>query len=595
MLQEDVASESLQVLRQISQQTATYQILLNGMSGMLNTTAVLPSPPPSTPFQPTDEAIRVNVLWFASLVLSLATASIGILVKQWLRAYTTYKTSSAQGRMRTRHFRRDGLDKWKVFEIAAALPYLIQLALGLFFVGLCYFTAEVDPRLGNTTLPLVAAWAFFLLMTSLFPVFSSRCPYKAASFEGTLSFIRRRLFSALATASSMPPRLKAWAKKRTLQPESDNAKPYDPIDEAHAAKHPGNDSRILGWADGLQSDDELLGTGILAALKQSQLGVEQVVNFILHAISNRTQEQQLSADDEPTPPDCRSLTPQAHLAIFDILLQGTSDQVVQYMGSKMSGEWENLIYWPICILLSAPKQAQTLSPGGLHFLGRCLMVDGDASEGVARCVNKHIETQAALKLSLKAVQHVCQEDNIDLAKTLDFIKLTLRYYFDLAKLPEPDEAAAISPSDRQDKPEEWGKFLNASSLTETVTYLAEVHGRHLQVMPARSSAPEQQELFDPAYGLIFRLSETIRIGSSGGIKSDLRAALTNVSRDCGAKQDVEMLKSMLQAMIVQPPTFLDRYDSYVFAFKNGLDSKGVYTTMILSALRCLQGDTCLQG
>lgn len=572
MLQEDVASESLQVLRQISQQTATYQLLLNGM---LNTTAILPSPPPSTPFQPTDQAIRVNVLWFASLVLSLATASIGILVKQWLRAYTTYTTSSAQGRMRTRHFRHEGLEIWKVFEIAAALPYLIQLALGLFFVGLCYFTAEVHPKLGHTTLPLVAAWAFFLLMTSLFPIFSSQCPYKAASFEGTLSRIRRGLFSALATASPMPSRLKAWANKRIIDPKSGYAEPYIPVDEAHAAKHPGNDSRILGWADALQSDDELLGTGILAALKQSQLGVEQVVDFILHAISERTQVE-LPAD-EPKLPDCCSLTPQAHVAIFDILSQTTSDQVVQYMRSKRSGDWENPIYWTICIGLSAPKQAQTLSPGGLRFLGRCLMVSWDASEGIARCVSEHMGKEAALKLSLKAVQHVCREDSVDLAKVLQFIMLSLTYYFDLANLPELYEPTAISPVYRQDDPEEWGKFLNGSSLTETVTYLAEVHGRHLQVMPARNSAPEQQELLDSAYGLILRLSATICIGDSDNIPSDLRAALTNVSRDCSAKQDVETLKSMLQVMIVQPPAFLACCQCYVLAFGDGLDSNGAYT------------------
>ncbi|KAI0753923.1 hypothetical protein BC629DRAFT_1174780 [Irpex lacteus] len=36
-------------------------------------------------FQPTVNAIRVNVLWFASLTLSLVSASFSILVKQWLR------------------------------------------------------------------------------------------------------------------------------------------------------------------------------------------------------------------------------------------------------------------------------------------------------------------------------------------------------------------------------------------------------------------------------------------------------------------------------------------------------------------------------
>ncbi|EKM56008.1 uncharacterized protein PHACADRAFT_61416, partial [Phanerochaete carnosa HHB-10118-sp] len=34
-------------------------------------------------FKPEAWAVRVNVLWFASLVISLSAASLGILVRQW--------------------------------------------------------------------------------------------------------------------------------------------------------------------------------------------------------------------------------------------------------------------------------------------------------------------------------------------------------------------------------------------------------------------------------------------------------------------------------------------------------------------------------
>ncbi|KAI0776499.1 hypothetical protein BC629DRAFT_1701578, partial [Irpex lacteus] len=77
---------------------------------------------PSSPFQPSISAIHINILWFASLVISLATASFAILVKQWLRGYMAFATASPQGQLRVRHFRRSGLTAWRVFGIASSLP-----------------------------------------------------------------------------------------------------------------------------------------------------------------------------------------------------------------------------------------------------------------------------------------------------------------------------------------------------------------------------------------------------------------------------------------------------------------------------------------
>ncbi|EKM52071.1 uncharacterized protein PHACADRAFT_59809, partial [Phanerochaete carnosa HHB-10118-sp] len=93
-----------------------------------------PREPP--PFVAPEWAVHVNGLWFASLIISLATASFGMLVKQWLREYLAVEGTSPQERLRTRQYRKPELDKWKVYEIAAVLPMLLQLSLGLFFIGL---------------------------------------------------------------------------------------------------------------------------------------------------------------------------------------------------------------------------------------------------------------------------------------------------------------------------------------------------------------------------------------------------------------------------------------------------------------------------
>ncbi|KAI0689231.1 hypothetical protein BC835DRAFT_1283343, partial [Cytidiella melzeri] len=115
-LQPQPLNQALQVLERIETQTAGYRF----ESGYLNSTA--PTTGTSIPFQAAHSDIVTNILWFASLIVSLVTASFGILVKQWLREYLAAEIPSPQARLRVRHLRYPALRKWKVFEIAAALP-----------------------------------------------------------------------------------------------------------------------------------------------------------------------------------------------------------------------------------------------------------------------------------------------------------------------------------------------------------------------------------------------------------------------------------------------------------------------------------------
>ena len=140
-------------LERIATQTVSY----NFTDGRLISTTTLPALPP---FQAPPEDIRVNVLWFASLTLSLMTASFGMLVKQWLREFLAVEVPSPQARLRIRHFREPQILQWRVYEIVACLPLLLQLSLALFFLGLCYFASSVHASVGHTTISLVVGWAF---------------------------------------------------------------------------------------------------------------------------------------------------------------------------------------------------------------------------------------------------------------------------------------------------------------------------------------------------------------------------------------------------------------------------------------------------
>ncbi|KAJ3554093.1 hypothetical protein NM688_g3286 [Phlebia brevispora] len=167
-LLEDPQQTTVDLLRQVSLQTSSYTFI----NGHLNSSAS--SGPSLAPFQATILDIRVNVCWFASLILSLSTASFGILVKQSLREYLAVDYTAPQERIRIRHFRARGLEDWKLFEIAAALTLVLQLPLALFFVGLCFFTAEIHPTVRATSISLVSGWAVLFGFTG-FPTPSTIC------------------------------------------------------------------------------------------------------------------------------------------------------------------------------------------------------------------------------------------------------------------------------------------------------------------------------------------------------------------------------------------------------------------------------------
>lgn len=171
------------LLRQIAGQTANYTFT----SGHLFTTFASSQLPP---FQAALSDVRVNVCWFSSLILSLSTASFGILVKQWLREYLAVEQISPRERLRIRNFRARALKEWKLYEIAAVLPVILQISLVLFFAGLCFFTAAVHPSIGRTSLSLVGGWAFFFTLTILAPLLSARCPYKTTFLKTATGRLR---------------------------------------------------------------------------------------------------------------------------------------------------------------------------------------------------------------------------------------------------------------------------------------------------------------------------------------------------------------------------------------------------------------------
>lgn len=126
-------------------------------------------------------ARRINLVWFSGLILSLIAGLVGILSKQWLREYLTQRLTAPRDAVRLRQFRYGGLLRWRVSDIIAMLPLLLQTSLVLFIIGLLdLLWSIIQDRLIAIFASAIVGISFVLIFTSvLLPLFFPACPYKS--------------------------------------------------------------------------------------------------------------------------------------------------------------------------------------------------------------------------------------------------------------------------------------------------------------------------------------------------------------------------------------------------------------------------------
>ncbi|KAI0738698.1 hypothetical protein C8Q80DRAFT_1113622 [Daedaleopsis nitida] len=168
LLQEDPEESTASLLERISMQLA----------------GPIPNIPASSPFIPDARSVRINILWFSSLVLSLVSASIGILTKQWLREYISSTASSSRENARIRQLRQEGFVRWQIPLTIALLPILLQVAMVLFFAGLLDLLWSLHPAVAGVVTVLVTISLSFLVFTTFLPTIRSDCPYKSPQAMG---------------------------------------------------------------------------------------------------------------------------------------------------------------------------------------------------------------------------------------------------------------------------------------------------------------------------------------------------------------------------------------------------------------------------
>jgi hypothetical protein len=167
-LSPDSSDTTNALLTQISQQ------LVNISNGTPLTSVAVQSG-----FKPTASAVRVNVLWFLSLILSLSCALSATLMQQWARRYRELAQRRGafhrRGRMRAYIF--DGINRFRMAQAVATMPMLLHISVFLFFAGLVEFLFPIYTTVAYATVGGIMVFALAYAILTVLPNIYLNCPY----------------------------------------------------------------------------------------------------------------------------------------------------------------------------------------------------------------------------------------------------------------------------------------------------------------------------------------------------------------------------------------------------------------------------------
>ncbi|KAL0959292.1 hypothetical protein HGRIS_014557 [Hohenbuehelia grisea] len=164
---------------------------------MANDTSVASIPHSDTISGPLLGDIWVNGLWFLSLTLSLSTALLAVLARQWLHQYTSITSGTSRDRSLIRQYRYDGLMKWRVPTIISLLPVLLRVALGLFLVGLVIFLVPLNSAIAWVVGSITCVVYVTHTISNILPIFDPQCPFRTPNsdiLQGAIISVRRIAF-----------------------------------------------------------------------------------------------------------------------------------------------------------------------------------------------------------------------------------------------------------------------------------------------------------------------------------------------------------------------------------------------------------------
>ncbi|KAI0060524.1 hypothetical protein BV25DRAFT_1858781, partial [Artomyces pyxidatus] len=172
-LQPDPGDMTVHLLAQISQQLA---------GGYNSTQSPFPSHsiPSNAAFRPSASTLRVNILWFLSLLLSLTCALSATLMQQWMRSYLARArnrdSTSRRGPVHAYVF--SGVVSFRMIGAIELLPALLHASVFLFLAGLVKFMYAINTLVAKVILAFIVVAASSYLVLTIMPLICLNCPYR---------------------------------------------------------------------------------------------------------------------------------------------------------------------------------------------------------------------------------------------------------------------------------------------------------------------------------------------------------------------------------------------------------------------------------
>ncbi|CUA72780.1 hypothetical protein RSOLAG22IIIB_05040 [Rhizoctonia solani] len=164
MLKQDPADTSAQAL------LAIYQTLLttSGTNSSANPPALTsPEQIDGSSFILPKNAFIVNILWYISLSLSVATAFLAMLAKDWCHSFASRRVGHPYDQARRRQRKWKLIKRWKMKELIMLLPSLMHLSLLLFSVGLCLYLWDLNNDISIVVMCIFGAFLAFYVWSSI--------------------------------------------------------------------------------------------------------------------------------------------------------------------------------------------------------------------------------------------------------------------------------------------------------------------------------------------------------------------------------------------------------------------------------------------
>jgi hypothetical protein len=148
--------------------------------------------------------VQVQAILFASLAVSLFSAILAMLGKQWLNRYESIdRRGSAVERSHNRQRKLDGVIVWYFEHVMESLPLMLQAGLLLLGCALSRYLWETNIIVASVVLIVTSFGAIFYLFILIAGTTSESCPYQtpgAHIFRHVLRHLRHRLLPTLHSA-----------------------------------------------------------------------------------------------------------------------------------------------------------------------------------------------------------------------------------------------------------------------------------------------------------------------------------------------------------------------------------------------------------